>query len=93
MVKGSKALKAAPVAGHFSSERGLAAGERQEGRRASRGVTAPWPGKALKGDPKSASGMKQGRAKWEGVNRQEVEKTWRRNEASEARARCVDFPW
>jgi hypothetical protein len=31
MVKGSKALKAAPVAGHFSSERGLAAGERQEG--------------------------------------------------------------
>lgn len=37
--------------------------------------------------------MKQGRAKWEGVNRQEVEKAWRRTEASEARARCVDFPW
>jgi hypothetical protein len=37
--------------------------------------------------------MKQGRAKWEGVNRQEVEKAWRRTVASEARARLVYFPW
>jgi hypothetical protein len=35
--------------------------------------------------------MKQGRERWEGVNRQEVEKTWRRTEASEAKARLVDF--
>jgi len=67
-----------------SPEASPGSNQRHEGDRFRKGPKAPSGGEALKENPMSGNGMKQGRKVLEDVNRQEGEKPWSRKVSGEA---------